>query len=146
MGEPSKASDSSCGPRTLLCASQQPRDLCHPPRLRITGRRPKTAAALANRQRSQLFLGLEKERPIYAHHEVVPLKGITVRTMVGPIVAAGSPRPSDAKEWRGLDDERLHCGVQGFDILQDSSISHLQFALLIELCEASHPDGSDQGS
>lgn len=123
MGEPSKASDSSCGPRTLLCASQQLRDPHHPPRLRIIGRRPESAATLANRQGSQLFLGLEKERPIYAHHEVVPLKGVTVRTMVGPIVDAGSLRPSDAQEWGRLDDKRLHGGVQGLDILQDGNDS-----------------------
>lgn len=88
-------------------------------------------------------MGLEKERPIYAHHEVVPLKGVTVRTMVGPIVDAGSLRPSDAQEWRRLDDKRLHGGVQGLDILQDGSIGNLQFAFLIELCEAGDPDGSD---
>lgn len=91
-------------------------------------------------------MGLEKERPIYAHHEVVPLKGVTVRTMVGPIVDAGSLRLADTQEWCDLDDERLGGCVQGFDILQDSSISNLQFALLIELCDARHPNGSDQGS
>ncbi len=74
---------------------------------------------------------------------MVSLKGITVRTMVGPIVDAGSLRPSDAQEWCGLVYERLHSGVQGLDILQDGGIGNLQFALLIELCETGDPDGSD---
>lgn len=66
-----------------------------------------------------------------------------MRTMVRPIVDAGSPGATDTHKGRGMDDERLNGGIQGFDILQHSSISNLQLALLIELREAGDPDGSD---
>lgn len=96
-----------------------------------------------NCQRSQIISGLEKKRPIDTHHEVISLEDTTVRTMVGPIADAGSLGATDTHERRDLGDDRLDGRIQGFDILQDSSISNIQLALLIELREARHPNGSD---
>jgi len=96
-------------------------------------------------QGRQLIARLEKEGAIDPHHVVVALESVAVGTMVSPILDAGRLRLSDTQERRGLDDDRRNGRIQRFDVLKDSSICNLQFAVLIELCEARHPDRSDRG-
>jgi hypothetical protein len=98
-----------------------------------------------DRQRRQLISRLEKEGAIDPHHVVVALESIAVGTMVSPILDAGRLRLSDTHERRVLDDDRRNGRIQRFDVLKNSSISNLQFALLIELFEARNPDRSDHG-